>query len=189
MKIRFAAAVLAAALGAPALANVESYSIDPQHTIPVFEISHFGFSTQRGSLGNASGKVTLDRAAKKGTIDVTVNVASIFTGDAKRDEHLRKEDFFDIAKHSTANFKSSRLAFDGDALVGAEGELTLLGVTKPVVLKVSNFKCGAHPFNKKTMCGAEATTTIRRSDFGMKYGIPAVGDDVRIAIAIESYQD
>lgn len=182
------ASVLASA-ASPAAAE-GSYSIDPVHSQPTFEVRHMGFSAQRGSFGNATGKVTLDRAAKKGSVEVTIDATSIKTIDPRLDTHVKGEDFFNVAKYPTMTFKSSSLTFEGDRVVAVDGELTLLGVTKPVTLKVTNDVCGEHPFNKKPMCGAEATTTIKRSEWGMKYGIPkAVSDEVRITIPIEAYKD
>ena len=109
---------------------------------------------------------------------------------SKLDTHIRSEDFFNVAKYPSMTFKSSELSFDGDRVVGADGELTMLGITKPVKLKVANFVCGDHPFTKKALCGAEVTTTIKRSDWGMKYGIPkALGDDVKIMIPVEAYKE
>jgi polyisoprenoid-binding protein YceI len=182
-----AAVALGAAIAtAPAFAQ-EVYVLDPNHTIPMYEVTHMGYSQQRGSFTNATGKVTLDRAARKGAIEVTIMTASVTTGAARLVPHLKAEDFFDVEKFPTMTYKSVDLVFDGDNVVGANGELTLLGVTRPVALTVTGFKCGPHPFNKKPMCGAEATATIKRSEFGMKYGIPAAaGDDVRITIPIEA---
>jgi polyisoprenoid-binding protein YceI len=168
----------------------ETYTIDPVHSQPMFEVQHMGFSLQRGSFSKSTGKITLDRAAKKGTIDVTIDTTSIRTIDPRLDTHTKGEDFFNVANYPTMTFKSSNLVFDGDRVVGAEGELTMIGVTKPVSLKVANFACGEHPSNKKPMCGAEATATIKRSEWGMKYGAPrAVGDEVRLIIPIEAYRD
>ncbi len=142
-----------------------------------------GFSLQRGSFGKATGKVTVDRAAKKGSVEVTIDTTSIKTIDPRLDTHAKSEDFFNVAKYPTMTFKSTNLTFEGDRVVALDGELTLLGVTKPVTLKVSNEVCGEHPINKKPMCGAEATTTIKRSEWGMKYGAPrAVSDEVKITI-------
>ncbi len=183
-----AAAALACALSLPALAQ-EAYTVDPAHTYPTFEVSHLGFSTQRGTFTRSSGRIVLDRAAKRGAIDIGIDAASLDTGHAKRDEALRGEDFFDVARHATISYRSTALKFDGEALTGADGELTLLGVTRPVALKVSAFKCGLHPLSRKQLCGADATATLRRSDFGMKAFLPAVGDDVRIAIQIEAFRD
>ncbi len=181
---------LVLAIAAGRAAAEDTYAIDPVHSQPMFEVRHMGYSLQRGSFGKATGKVTLDRAAKKGSIEVTIDATSIKTIDTRLDTAVKSEDFFNVAKYPTITFKSTSLTFDGDRVVGVDGELTLLGVTKPVVLKVANDVCGEHPFNKKPMCGAEATTTIKRSEWGMKFGIPkAVSDEVRIIIPIEAYKE
>ena len=118
------------------------------------------------------------------------DTTSIKTIDPRLDTHAKSEDFFNVAKYPTMTFKSTSFTFDGDRVVGIDGELTLLGVTKPVALKVSNDICGEHPINKRPMCGAEAVTTIKRSEWGMKYGIPrAVSDEVKITIPIEAYKE
>jgi polyisoprenoid-binding protein YceI len=170
----------------------EGYTIDPVHSQPRYEIQHMGgLSTQTGYFTKLSGKVTLDRAAKKGTIDVTIDTTSIRTHDASRlDAIIKGEQYFNVEKYPTMSFKSTNLLFDGDKVVGAEGELTMIGVTKPVMLKVTNFTCGENPFNKKAMCAGEASAQIKRSEWGMKTGIPkSSSDDVRIIIPIEAYQD
>jgi polyisoprenoid-binding protein YceI len=188
MKRTFVAALIATAFAAPAFA-ADSYTADPSHTYPSFEINHLGFSTTRGSFEKSSGKITLDTAAKSGSIDITIDTASLHTGFAKRDDHLKSEEFFNVAKFPTMTFKSSKLKFNGDTVVGADGELTLLGVTKPVSLAVDAFKCGANPITKKPLCGANATATIKRSEFGLSAYVPAVADEVRIEVQIEAYKD
>ena len=189
---RFAAAV-ASALAIPAATALaqENYVLDPVHSQPKYEIQHLrGLSTQWGSFGKYAGKVSLDRAAKKGAIDVTIDTTSIRTHDARLDTIVKGEDYFNVAKYPTMEFKSSNIVFDGDKVVGAEGELTMIGVTRPVSLKVANFACAENPFNKKSMCGAEASATIKRSEWGMKAGIPnSSSDDVRIVIPIEAYKE
>lgn len=192
--MQFRPTLAAVALGAtvattPAVAQ-EVYVLDPNHTIPMYEVTHLGFSQQRGSFTNAAGKVTLDRAARKGAIEVTIQTASVTAGAARLVAHLKAEDFFNVEKFPTMTYRSADLVFDGDNVVGANGELTLLGVTRPVSLTVTGFKCGPHPYNKKPMCGAEATAMIKRSEFGMKYGIPtATSDDVKIIIPIEAVRE
>ncbi len=185
-----AAVALGAAIAtAPAVAQ-DVYVLDPNHTIPMYEVTHMGFSQQHGSFTNATGKVTLDRPARKGAIEVTIMTASVTTGATRLVPHLKGEDFFNVEKYPTMTYKSVDLVFDGDNVVGANGELTMLGVTRPVPLTVTGFKCGPHPFNKKPMCGAEAVATIKRSEFGMKYGIPtAAGDDIKITIPIEALKE
>jgi polyisoprenoid-binding protein YceI len=186
MKKSLVSVLLAAAVATPAFAAPENYTVDPGHTFPSFEVSHLGFSTHRGRFNKTEGKIVLDTAAKSGSIDITIDANSISTGGEKLETHLKAEDFFNVAKFPTLTFKSSKLKFDGDKLVGADGDFTLLGVTKPVSLTVTNFKCGPHPFNKKPVCGAEVSGTVKRSEFGMKYGLPAVGDDIKLLIQVEA---
>ena len=190
MRSRYAIVPVAFALSFAAAAADETYNIDPVHSQPMFEVQHMGFSMQRGSFGKMTGKITLDRAEKKGAVDVTIDTTSIRSMSDKLDTHLKSEDFFNVAKYPTITFKSSNMTFDGDKVVSVDGDLTMLGVTKPVTFKVTSFVCGEHPFNKKPMCGAEATAMIKRSDWGMKYGIPkAVGDDVKLTLPIESSKE
>ncbi|CAH1387888.1 YceI family protein [Candidatus Nitrotoga sp. M5] len=167
----------------------DSYTMDPQHTYAHFSVSHLGFSTMQGRFDKTSGKVTLDRTKKSGSIDVTIGAASLTTGYDKRDAHLRSPDFFNVAEFPTLTFKSSAVKFKGDTPVSVEGKLTLLGVTKPVTLTIHSFKCGSHPMNKKELCGADASAQIKRSDFGMKYGLPSVGDDIKMVFEVEAYKD
>ena len=188
MKTRMLIATLAATLAAPAFA-ADTYSIDPGHTHPSFEISHFGWSTQRGRFDKVSGKLTLDRATKTGSADVTIDVASISTGVGKLDEHLKSEDFFNVAKYPTITFKSQKLNFTGDKPSSVDGELTLLGVTKPLTLTISGFQCAPNQFIKKDVCGADATGTIKRTEFGMTKYAPNLGDDVKLIINVEASKD
>ena len=166
----------------------ETYRVDPLHTASTFSVSHLGLSMQRGSFGKTTGTVTLDRGAKKGSIDVAIDAASVTSGSSAREELLRGPDYFNVAQFPTITFKSDKLKFNGDAVVGAEGELTMRGVTKPVVLSVADFKCAIHPATKKPACGAEVTASVKRSEFGMMKNQPSTGDDVSIAIAIEVIQ-
>ena len=190
MNARLAFAVVAASIALPAAAQ-ETYVLDPVHSQPQWQARHIGFSNQHGNFGKATGKVVLDRAAKKGSIEVTIDAASIRTYDPRLDAVVKGERFFNVEKHPTITFRSDDLKFDGDKVVGAEGELTMLGVTKPVSLKVVNFVCGEQTFNKKPMCGAEATATIKRSEWGMTDGLkinnPA--DEIQLTIPVEAYRD
>ena len=174
----------------PLLAHAgESYTIDPPHTFSHFSISHLGFSTLQGRFDKSSGKITLDRAAKKGTVDISIEVGSISTAWAKRDEHLRGPDFFNAAEYPNITFKSSAIKFKDDSPASIEGNLTILGVTKPITLAITAFKCGSNPMNKKELCGADASAQIKRSDFGIKYGLPGIGDDVKLVFEVEAYKD
>lgn len=181
-------ATLAFALPVSALA-ADSYTVDPAHTYPHFSISHLGFSTMQGRFDKTSGKVTLDRAAKTGSVDIAIEAASISTGFAKRDEHLRSPDFFNVAEFPTITYKSTAIKFKGDKPASVEGNLSMAGVTKPVTLNIDAFNCGTNPMNKKDECGAAASAQLKRSDFGIKYGLPNVGDDVKLVFEIEAIKD
>jgi len=180
--------LLAAGLPLAAHAN-DAYTVDPSHTYAHFTISHMGFSTMHGRFDKSSGKVMLDRAAKTGTVDIAIESGSVSTGFAKRDEHLKSPEFFNAAEFPSITFKSKSVKFKGDAPASVEGELTLLGVTKPVTLTITEFNCGTNPMSKKAECGAGATAQIKRSDFGMKAFLPAVGDDIKLEFEIEAYKD
>ncbi|SEI06937.1 Polyisoprenoid-binding protein YceI [Paraburkholderia hospita] len=164
------AGALASSMVAGAYA-ADTYQLDPTHTYPSFEADHMGgVSTWRGKFTKSSGTVTLDRAAKTGTVDVTVDTSSIQTGNTKLDEHLRSGDFFDVAKYPTATFKGTAIKFDGDTPVAVDGQFTLKGVTKPLNLKIDSFKCIQHPVLKREVCGVEATGEFSRADYGMDFG-------------------
>lgn len=189
MNVRFAVAAFALVTVSPVMAS-ESYLLDPVHSQPSFETEHLGLSHQVGSFLKSSAKVTIDRAAKTGTVDVTIDPSSVRTHDATRlDAIVKGEKFFNVEKFPQITFTSRDVRFDGDRVVAVNGELTMLGVTKPVALTVDHFRCGANPFNKKPMCGGEAWALIKRSDWGMTAGLPyAPADEVKIRIPIEAYQ-
>jgi len=185
---KFLITLFASLLAAPACA-ADSYTIDPNHTWPVFEVNHLGFSTQRGRFNKTSGKIVLDAAAKKGSVDLVIATTSIDMGLDKWDEHLKSEEFFNVGQFPAMHFTSDKLVFDGDKVVAAEGNFTLLGITKPLTLTVSNFRCAPHPMNKKPTCGADITATLKRSEFGMTKYVPAVSDEVKISVPVEAVKD
>jgi polyisoprenoid-binding protein YceI len=189
--IRILLGSIVTAIAIPAFAAEESFVVEPVHSQPTFETRHIGMSPQRGNFGKLSGKVTLDRVEKKGTIEVTIDATSIRTFDARLDAIVKGDRFFNVEKYPTLTFKSDKVTFDGDRVVGVDGDLTMVGVTKPVSFKVANFVCGENPFNKKAMCGAEATATIKRSDWGMTNGLNVnnPGDEIKLMIPIEAYKE
>ncbi|KWB48127.1 polyisoprenoid-binding protein [Burkholderia ubonensis] len=169
-QLMIAAGALAAALSFPAFADVSTYQFDPTHTYPSFEADHFGgLSVWRGKFDKSSGTVTLDRAAKTGTVDVTTQLASISTGNTKLDEHLQTNEFFDVAKYPEAVYKGT-VKFKGDKPAEVVGNLTLHGVTKPLTLKIDSFKCMPHPMLKREVCGIDAVGEFNRDEFGLDYG-------------------
>ena len=187
-KLLFSALVISATLPLPAFA-ADSYTIDPPHTFPHFSINHLGFSTMQGRFDKTSGTVTVDRAAKTGAVEISIESASVSTGFAKRDEHLRSPDFFNAAEFPAITYKSTAMHFKGDTPASVDGNLTILGVTKPVTLTIDAFNCGTNPMSKKDECGAGASAQIKRSDFGVKYALPAVGDDVKLVFEIEAIKN
>jgi polyisoprenoid-binding protein YceI len=166
-----ATAFTATALMATAVAAPVTYILDPHHTYPSFEADHMGgLSVWRGKFTDTTGKVVYDKEAKSGTIDITVDMNSIDFGMAKMDEHAKSPDIFDVAKYPTAVYTGKFTKFDGATPTEAEGTLTLHGVTKPLALKINSFLCKPNPMTKKEVCGADATASFNRSDFGVNYG-------------------
>ena len=180
---------LLAALALPAAAAPERFTIDPRHTYPMYEVQHLGISLQRGRFKKTRGQVTIDTQAGTGSIDVSIDVASVDSGDPKLDEHLRGNDFFKAAKSPEIVFRSSDLAFEGGELKRVAGELTMAGATHPATLEVAFFRCTTHPVVKRKICGGEFTARVKRSDWGMTYGIPGVADDVVLRINVEALKD
>ena len=182
-----AAALLLAAL--PVAAEVENYTIDPRHTFPAYEVNHLTFSLQRGRFNKTRGRITLDQAAGTGSVEVVIETASVSSGLEALDTRLRGEDFFDVAKYPEMTFKSTDFVFEGERLRQARGTLTLNGVAKPVTFEVTHFKCGIFPLNMKKVCGADMSATIKRGDFGIKYLLPTLGDDVLLRVNVEAIKD
>jgi len=187
----FALAFPLAALAAP-----ENYTIDPNHTYAYFEVEHLGVSHQRGRFEHLSGKFTLDRAAKSGSVELNVETATVSSGDNVKgsrprtlDDHLKTADFFNVAEFPRMTFKSTAVKFAGDSPAEITGNLTLNGVTKALTLKVERWTCKDNPMSKKPMCGGNATAGLKRSDYGMKYGIPAIGDELKLWFEFEGYKD
>lgn len=183
---RLALVAALAAVSAAAQAAPVTYTIDNSHTYPHFTYNHLGFSNQTHKFDKTSGTVVLDRAAKTGAVDVTIDATSVNTGYALFNEHIQAADYFDTANHPAITFKSSNMTFKGDQPVSVAGDLTIKGVTKPVTLKITHFKCQPHPMLKVEACGANATTQVKRSVFNMGKNVPYVSDDVTLTLAIEA---
>lgn len=166
-----------------------TYTFDPAHTFPRWQASHFGFSTHHGQFNKTSGKLVLDPKAGRGSVELTVEAASVATGDPKFEAHLRSADFFNVEKFPLVTFKSETMKFEAGEPVATTGDFTMLGVTRPLTLHISKVKCGMHPFVKKEVCGAEVSATVQRSAFGMKYGLPGISDDIRLTIQVEAIKD
>jgi len=166
-----AAALFAAAFAAPTFAAPVTYNLDPAHTYPSFETDHFGgLSVWRGKFTKSSGTVVLDREAKTGTVDVTIDAASIDTGNPSLDKHVRSAEILNVAQFPTATYKGTSIRFEGDKPVEVIGQFTFHGVTKPLNLKIDSFKCMINPMLKREVCGADAKAEFNRADFGVDYG-------------------
>lgn len=186
-KSLFALAAAATLAAGAAFAEPATYAIDPTHTFVTFEISHFGTSTNRGRFDKKEGTVQLDKAGKSGKVDLTIDVASINSGTAAFDKHLRSPDLFNTELHPTAKFSADKFAFNGDKVSEVAGTLTLLGKTNPVVLKASNFNCYQSPMLKREVCGGDFETTIDRTAYGMNYGIQyGFPKEVRLIVQVEA---
>jgi polyisoprenoid-binding protein YceI len=184
MKLKY---ITAALLAASAFgANAATYNIDPAHTYPSFEADHKGISVWRGKFEKTTGVIQMDRAAKTGSMDITIDAASINFGLDKMNTHAKSPDMFNVEKFPTVTYKGKSFKFEGEQLVAVEGELTMLGVTKPVTLKVNKFKCIMDQRLKREICGADATAEFKRTDFGLNYLTPAFSPDVKLAIQVEA---
>ena len=172
-----------------AIAASETYVVDGSHTFPSFSYTHLGFSTQQSRFDKTAGKITLDRLAKTGSLDISIDTKSVNTSSELFNGHLKGEDYFNAEKFPTITFKSSNFKFEGDKLASINGDLTIKGVTKPVTLVVTSFNCAPHPFTKKEMCGANASTKIKRSEFNAGKNAPAVSDEVTLNIVVEAVKE
>lgn len=186
---RFASLVLAAALLAatPAAAAPEKYEFDTVHTQIMFAVGHMGYSFSHGKFNKFTGSLNLDlEQPEKSSVEVSIDTASLDLDDQKWNDHLKTPDFFNVEKFPAMTFKSTKVEKTGDNTGKVTGDLTLLGVTKPVTLDVTLNKAAVHPFYKKNAAGFSATGTLNRSDFGMTYGLPGVADEVKIMIEVEA---
>jgi polyisoprenoid-binding protein YceI len=179
--------LLTLAAGAAFSAPVK-YNIDPAHTYPSFEADHGGgMSIWRGKFNKNSGTITLDRAAKSGTIDVTVDMASVDFGHDKMNEVARAAEMLDVGKYPTATYKGKFTKFNGDVPAEVQGNFTLHGVTKPLTLKINEFKCQQHPVLKREVCGADASTSFNRADYGVDAGVKmGFKMGVKLLISVEA---
>jgi len=172
-----------------AAAMPEYYIFDKTHTQILFFVSHLGFSMSQGEFLDFDGHFIFDRAhPEKSSIDVSIKTESIDMDNEKWNKHMKNEDFFDVEKFPTMTFKSTGFDITGENTANITGDLTILDVTKPVTLTTTYNKSGVHPFNKEIVAGFSATASIKRSEWGMTYGLPGVGDDVEIRIEVEGYK-
>jgi polyisoprenoid-binding protein YceI len=186
MKHKFALVLLALAATSATAAST-TYNLDPDHTHPSFEVDHFGgLSTWRGTFKKSSGTVTLDTEARTGTVDVVIDTATVDFAHDKLNEHVSSAEMLDVARYPTAEYKGKFVEFANGAPTTLIGVLTLHGITKPVTLTINSFKCIEHPMLKKQVCGADASGSFNRADFGVNYGQQyGFKQDVLLRIQVE----
>lgn len=168
------------------LSAADTYQIDVAHTAALFRINHLGFSNSWGRFNDVSGTVTWDEAdPAKSSVKIVIKAASVDTGTAKKDEHLRNADFFSVKEFPELTFTSKKIAKKDGDVYNVTGDFALHGVTKEITIPVTRMAIGKNPMGKDTV-GFDAVFTIKRSDFGMGYGLPAIGDEVQITFAAEA---
>ncbi|MET0271402.1 MAG: YceI family protein [Phenylobacterium sp.] len=194
---KFAALGLALALaaGAPASAQISTvpaqvqagaYKLDSSHGKITWSVSHFGFSTYVGQFATVNATLTLDPANLAATkLEAVVDTTSVGTLNAALDTHLKSPDFLDTAKFPTATFKATTVTRTGDRTADIAGNLTLHGVTKPVVVKATFNQAGPNPMVKTYQLGFAGSAVIKRSDFGITTYVPAIGDEVTLTLEAE----
>jgi len=179
---KIAGLILMALVAVPALARAATYQIDSAHTFPQFEIRHLNFSMLHGQFNHTTGTITMNRAKKMGSVEVSIAVDSIDTGNAQRDKDLEAPSFFDAAKYPTITYKSTKVTYHGKDAATVHGNLTIKGHTQPVELKVTRIHCASDPFSKGTRCGFDASAKIDRTAFGVSGDPGMIPDDVHLVI-------
>jgi len=164
-----------------------SYVVDPTHTFVIYEIGHYGTSTNRGRFGIKDGSIRIDPSGSTGKVDITVDVRSVDTGVELLDRHLRSKEFFDVAEYPSARFVAGQIDFGGDKVTQVNGTLTLMGQTRPVLLRAIRFNCYLGPLISRQVCGGDFEATVERSQWGIRWGL-AFGfeDKVRLLVQVEA---
>ncbi|MGN6092553.1 YceI family protein [Luteibacter sp. SG786] len=171
-----------------AVAAPVTYKLDPGHTMVLFSWNHFGFSNPTANLGQVDGTLVYDeKDPSKATVEATLPLSGLDSFVPKLDEHLKSADFLDAAKYPNVTFKSTKVTPAGKGKLKVVGDLTVHGVTKPVTLDVTLNKVGPHPMMKVQTVGFDATTTLKRSDFGVGAYVPNVSDEIKVRITTEAH--
>lgn len=180
-------ALLCSLMLAPAIAAVDVYEHDPDHTFAFFEFNHLGFSTQRDRFDKVSATVSLDLENQMGSVEVSIDVQSVSTGSLLFDQVLLSDMFFDVERFPVITFKSTQFIFGTlDNVTAVQGNLTVKGITRPVTLTVTHFKCMMHPMLRKPACGLNATGKVRRSDFNLGRFVPLIRDEITLHVVMEA---
>ncbi|MBY0356148.1 MAG: YceI family protein [Rickettsiales bacterium] len=179
--------LLIGVVASPSLAKPIRYDIDSAHTDISWMADHLGFSKSIGEFGTSSGHITLDEEQpSESSVEITVDIASLHTGDSTFDKHLLAKEFFNYDEFKRATFKSTNVTLTGEKTATVTGDLSLHGVTKPLTLGVTLNKIGKNAFSGKQTAGFTVRGLIYRSQYGMTYGLPLVGDQVDLVIEAEA---
>ena len=164
-----------------------TYAVDPTHTFVNYEMGHYGTTTNRGRFSTKDGQVKIDPSGTSGKVDITMDISSINTGVDLLNRHLLSKDFFNFAEFPTARFVSDQITFNGDKVTQVNGTLTLMGLTRPIVLTASRFNCYLSPLINRQICGGDFETTVERSQWGITWGL-AFGfeDKVKLLVQVEA---
>lgn len=189
MRVRAAAWLFCLAWPCALSAQPVTYRLDPLHSVVQFEVSHFNTSTLRGRFAMLDGQVTLDAAAQRGEVGLSINTATVDTGLPVLDARLRQPDLLDSAGHPQAWFVASRFAYRDGRIDEVRGEFTLRGLSQPLALRALRFGCRQDTRLQTEVCGGDFEATLLRSDFGATFGLPFVGDQVRLLIQVEALRE
>jgi len=181
-----AAAAVLAASAAAALAEPVTYAVDAAHTRVWWEARHFGTSTQRGRFDDVAGNIVLDREGARGEVSFTIATGSVSSGVPALDRMLKGNGFLAAEAYPSAYFVASRLRFDGERLSGLRGEFTMRGVSRPLELRSTRFACRRDAMLQRDVCGGDFEGELLSSDYGSTFGLPFVGDKVRLLVSIEA---
>lgn len=180
-------AALLCGMASTAHAETANYEVEPTHTFVTVEVMHFKTSTLRIRFDDVQGTIAADAKQNKGTADIKIKAGSVDSGTKDFDDHLKSADFFNAEKYPEITFAGKSFEYKNDKLATVGGDLTLLGQTHPVTLKNTNYNCYFQPVLKKNICGGDFETTIKRSEWGMNWGIDmGIPDEVKILVQIEA---
>ena len=178
--------ITVAALPASA-ADKYAFDVPGRHYYAGFQISHLGFSIMHGRFDDMDGTIEYDPANPAASkVSVTIQSGSVNTNHKKRDAHLASPDFFNAGEFPEITFVSTKVEPGSNGTAKVTGDLTIVGITKSVTLDARMINVGPHPFNKAPIAAWSARGTIKRSDFGIKYGLPVIGDEVTLLLDIEA---
>ncbi|MDM0001485.1 YceI family protein [Variovorax sp. J22P240] len=164
-----------------------TYVVDPTHTFVMYEMGHYGTTTNRGRFSTKDGSVKIDPEGTSGKVDITMDISSINTGVDLLNRHLQSKDFFNVAEFPTGRFVADKIAFNGDKVTEVAGTLTLMGQSRPVTLKANRFNCYLSPLINRQICGGDFETMVERSNWGITWGIPfGFEDKVRLLVQVEA---